>query len=580
VALLAAGRTDQAREEIVDRVSAAARQHRDGDRRLWPVTIDLDNDSAPAATRLSIQSVDTLGFLFEFSNALAMLEINIQQVKIRTRGDEVDDTFWVTDARGEKITDPRRLDQLRLAAVLIKQFAHLLPSAPNPSQALRQFSALTMQLLSHPEWVQDVQSLRSGKVLQTVAELMGASQFLWEDFLRMQHENLFPVLRNQPGLEHQKSKENLQFELQDECKGREEAQEAAECLNLFKDREMFRIDLRHITRRIDFVQFSRELSDLADVVVDRAARLAEQSVVGQLGTPRDTQGNACAWCVCGLGKFGGRELGFASDIELVFVYRGGRKTDGNRPVDVSVFFEEWVSAFLRSLAARQEGIFQVDLRLRPYGKSGSLASTIDSFQKYFSPSGAAEQFERMALVKLRPVGGDPELADQLIELRDRFVYSGEPLDLENIRHLRHRQVTELVPRGATSAKHSPGGLVDIEYFVQAQQILAGAQHPSVRVPNTLEAISQLRRVGWLDLRCAQQCAATYGFLRRLIDALRVVRGHARDLTLPAGDSREFDYLSRRLDYATPADLESDLKQHRTFASRLWEEASRAEAAGG
>src|SRR5438132_6833657 len=124
---------------------------------------------------------------------------------------------------------------------------HLLPRSPHPAQALRQFSALARQILSRPDWVTDVQSLKSDVVLQTLAELMGVSQFLWEDFLREQHENLFPVIRDIPALDETKMKDELCDELLSVVRGSLDPTLQVPLLNQFKDREMFRIDLRHIT---------------------------------------------------------------------------------------------------------------------------------------------------------------------------------------------------------------------------------------------------------------------------------------------------------------------------------------------
>jgi glutamate-ammonia-ligase adenylyltransferase len=225
------------------------------------------------------------------------------------------------------------------------------------------------------------------------------------------------------------------------------------------------------------------------------------------------------------------------------------------------------------LTARQEGIFHIDLRLRPFGRGGSLASSFDAFENYFSSRGAAEQFERMALVKLRPIAGDAKLAEKTVHVRNAFVYSGQPLDYENILHLRSRQATELVPANAISAKHSRGGLVDVEYFVQAKQIDAGVCDPGVRVTNTLEAIDRLENAGHLDKGRKDKLSATYGFLRRLIDALRAVRGNARDLTLPAVESREFAYLARRLGYESAPRFQRDIEQRMGFADSLWDEVS-------
>jgi len=519
---------------------------------------------------LRIQTLDTPGFIFEFSNALAMLNVNIERVEIRSVNNEVQDYFWVSDSRRRKIEESDRLNELRLAATLIKQFTHLLPRAPNPAQALSQFSALTLQLLSNPDWIQEVQALQSNVILRTIAELMGVSQFLWEDFLRMQHENLFPVISDVSGLDRNKTKADLLKEIEECVAIIEEENERINQLNKFKDREMFRIDLRHITQRIEIMAFSDALSDLAEVIVTYVCEHAHSTLEKQFGRPLGPNGNVCPWSVCALGKFGGRELGFASDIELIFIYEGGGKTDGDQSVENSSYFEEWVCIFLRTITARQEGIFQIDLRLRPYGKNGSLASTFEGFQKYFSENGDALQFERMALVKMRPVAGDQQLANRILQARDQFVYSGIVIDYNDIMHFRHRQASELVPRKAISAKLSNGGLVDVEYFIQGLQIKTGVDDLKIRVANIQEAISQLEDSGSINAFQAEELRMTYAFLRRLIDALRSVRGNAKDLTLPAIDSLEYEYLARRLGYDSGFSLQKDIALRMDFAGKLWD----------
>lgn len=569
VALLANGNADAAREKVIEQVSGALRGGAEG-QPLYPVEVEVDNDASPDCTVLHIRSADTVGFLFEFTSALAALDVNIRRVEIRTVRHEVRDTFWVTGAGGRKIVDPDRLHELRVAAALIKQFTHLLPQSPDPAQALSQFGALARQWLSRADWVDELTSLQSESVLRTLAELMGVSQFLWEDFLRMQHESLFPVLRDAPQLETAKSPEDLARELGSHLEASPSLDDRVARLNAFKDREMFRIDLRHITRRIDLEQFSRELSDLAEVVVTSVCQLCHERLRPTYGVPRRTDGRECGWCVCALGKFGGRELGFASDIELVFVYQEEGQTSGPAVIPNSRYFEEFVSQFLRALSARREGVFEIDLRLRPYGKAGALACSLPGFRGYFSPGGPAHQFERLALVKLRPLAGDADLGREILQVRDAFVYSPLPLDYDNIRHLRDRQAAELVPERQISAKHSFGGLVDLEYFVQARQIEAGRDDPRVRVPGTLEAIDRLRQVGALPEATARELADAYRFLRQLIDALRVVRGHAKDLAIPAAGSRAFGHLARRLGYETTEELEREIDRRMAFAAKVWD----------
>jgi glutamate-ammonia-ligase adenylyltransferase len=282
LALVAEGKIEQVRENIIFRVTAVFRENENFDERLLPISIFMDNESSPSLTGLRIQTLDTPGFIFEFSNALAMLNVNIERVEIRSVNNEVQDYFWVSDSRRRKIEESDRLNELRLAATLIKQLTHLLPRAPNPAQALSQFSALTLQMLSNPDWIQEVQALQSNVILRTIAELMGVSQFLWEDFLRMQHENLFPVISDVSGLDRNKTKADLLKEIEECVAIIEEENERINQLNKFKDREMFRIDLRHITQRIEIMAFSDALSDLAEVIVTYACEHAHSTLENNL----------------------------------------------------------------------------------------------------------------------------------------------------------------------------------------------------------------------------------------------------------------------------------------------------------
>ena len=218
----------------------------------------------------------------------------------------------------------------------------------------------------------------------------------------------------------------------------------------------------------------------------------------------------------------------------------------------------------------RQGIFEIDLRLRPYGNKGPLSSSLSAFREYYSGDGPARQFERLALVKLRPVAGDAGLGARLLELRDAYVYSGLPIDVEYIRRLRRRQATELVQSGAVNAKYSDGGLVDIEYCVQATQVAVGYLDAGVRVQGTLDAIEGLERGGHIASDWADDVARAYSFLRRLIDALRAVRGHAKDLTVPKSDSREHAYLARRLRFDTPARLDEEIVECMRIARSVWE----------
>lgn len=328
---------------------------------------------------------------------------------------------------------------------------------------------------------------------------------------------------------------------------------------------MFRIDLRHITDKTSFPSFSEELTTLAEVVVAAAAHLALETT-GDVAPP-----GALAdipWSIAALGKFGGSELGFGSDIELIFVYDGAL----NNGVDNRLhgYFESFVRAFEASIHARQNGVFEIDLRLRPHGSAGALAVPLDAFRSYYSPNGDAQPFERLALVKLRPVAGDPILGATLLAIRDAWVYSSLPVDLDDMRGLRQRQADELVPPGEVNAKYSPGGLGDVEYYVQSQQIRWGRRNPRVRATNTLDAIAGLAAEGALDAARAEGLIACYSFLRQLIDALRVVRGNAKDLNIPAIGSNEFNYLAQRLQLSSADALEAAIAARMSQSASVWD----------
>jgi glutamate-ammonia-ligase adenylyltransferase len=567
LAALAASAGEQARDAVVDRVAAVLQPA--GAAAPLPVAVGVDNDPASSCTRLTVRSADTPGFLFAFSNALAGFTINIERAEVSTLRGQAIDTFWVTDVAGRPIRDDDRIHELRVGTALVKQFTHLLPHSPHPGQALRQFHTFVRELLGRPRWTAALADLESPSVLETLAQMMGVSRFLWEDFLRVQHENLFPVVRDAPGLDEPAQPAALREDLERRLGGLAGWDDRVRELNAFKDRALFRIDLRYITSRSTDVQFSTELTDLAELVTAVAADLVHESLAPAYGRPRLADGRDCRWAIVALGKFGGRELGFASDLELIVVYEGPGATTGPQSLTNAAYFERFVRTFLDVVVARQAGVFEIDLRLRPHGRAGNLASSLPGFEAYYTEGGGAAQFERMALVKLRAVAGDRDFGAQLEEIRDRFTYSGRPLDLADVQHMRRRQAAELVAPGAVNAKYSAGSLVDVEYFVQARQIEAGCADAAVRTTNTLDALRRLAERGHMPAERSERLAECYRFFRRLIAALRVVHGRARDLVIPPADSPEFAHLAHRMRYAEPEELRAALAAWQDVARQLW-----------
>ena len=383
----------------------------------------------------------------------------------------------------------------------------------------------------------------------------------------MQHANLFPVVQDVDALTTSKTVKQLQAELGAALalvhNGPQIPSEKApwiETLNAFKDRQMFRIDMRHILGHTpEFWDFSTELTDLTGVVVNAVFHLCHEDLRLVYGTPLLENGQISQMSVVGLGKFGGSEMGFASDVELMFIYNGNGRTSGPTVITSTEFFEKLVQNFVSAILARREGIFQIDLQLRPYGSAGSLSVSLDAFRRYFGPSGPAWAYERQALVKLRPVAGDEALGQEIARLRDEFVYTGEPYDVTAMRAMRERQVRHLVKGGTFNPKFSPGGLVDVEYLVQGLQINHGRDLPAVRQTNTRRAMASLAKASILSPEDYTRLRKAHTFLRWAIDSLRVVRGNAKDVTMPLETTEEFAFLARRMNYGdSPARLHSEL----------------------
>lgn len=542
---------------------------------LYPIDIHIDNAASAEWTVVDIRADDTPGFLYSLSNALAMRNIYLYRVSISSTAGKVHDRLWVGRYRGGKITSAEGQRELRLIVVLIKQFTHFLTVAPDPAMALQHFEQFLDRLATSLTSEDDLQWLWQERTLKALATVLGSSDFLWEDFLRMQHMALLPVLKDVDAMEPRLSKTELQTRLQQALQAApQETAARTQALNTVKDRELFRIDMRHLLHpEWPFGLFSEELTDLAEVVLDGALRLTQEALQERYGQPVRADGSACPFALFGLGKLGGREMGYASDIELLCVYAGPGTSNGLSQLSVAQYAEMLVHQLLGCIVARHAGIFEIDMRLRPFGSHGSLATSVEAFHDYYRFGGQAAPFERQALIKLRYVAGDPDLGRAIEAARDAFVYSQNPFDLANALHLRQRQVSELVAPGAVDTKYSPGGLVDIEYTAQYLQLMHGATQPTLRTTNTLHALHALQATGLLLAEERDVLQAAYQFLRALIDALRLVRGNASDLILPAPDTDEFLFLARRMGYWEPHTathrLADDITHHMQQARRVY-----------
>ena len=571
------GVPEDARRRVSELVADAIRSQWQEPPVLHPVQIEVANQPGASATRMRIVAEDTPLFLYSLSLALALHGVVIQRVRIHTEAGRVEDVIDVVDQAGSAIEDPDLLDQLKLSVLLTKQFAYFIGVAPDPYAALRRFEQLAdtiATIADVPAEGQLAGLLADPRVMGDLALLLGSSEFLWEDFIRRQYETLLPMLtgrRRTAGRDDATVAQRLESAVD----AASTADDKVAALNAFKDREAFLIDLDHILDPdASVAQLAARLTRLAECVVESALRLAEEELRPRFGTARTLGGIATRPAVLGLGKLGGGALGYASDIELMFVFSDHGYTTGPEQIGNADYYERLAQATVQRISAKREGIFEVDLRLRPYGAAGPRAVSLESFADYYGPGGAALAYERLALIRLRAVAGDRTLGARMERLRDELVYRAGAIPLAEVHEMRRRQVAEHGSGERLNAKFSPGGLVDVEYAVQMLQVRYGPEHAVLRTSSVHRALRALAEEGILAAAEAGQVRGAYDFYRRLINALRMWRGSARDLHLPPAGSAESGHLARRMGYrdsgelSAPQHLYLELEQRRAEVRRF------------
>jgi glutamate-ammonia-ligase adenylyltransferase len=537
---------------------------------LYPLHMDFDN-SHPSMTLLKVTSEDTPAFLYSLSIALSIQEISIERVSISTSGSSIQDEVWFADNNGKKIEDLSILNNVRFATLFIKQFTYFLSKSPDPYSALIRFDQLIKDVSKLPEKDQWLERLSNPRYMEDLANVLGTSDFMWEDFIRIQHEMLIPIL--EPHVKEHRffDPDRVALRLYKELKQVQTYEEKVDKINEFKDREIFLIDLDQILKLKPGVESTRYLGDnltlLAEHIIKAAVETVYEHLVQKYGKPRTVGHLPTRFALFGLGKFGAESLGYASDIELLLVYRDSGNTDGEESIKNSEFFEKFVQELIHCIRSKREGIMTIDLQLRPYGNDGPLACSMESFCRYYGQGGSAHSYERLALVRLRRVAGDKAFGEQIERLRDEFIYSPRSIKIDEIREIRLKQYAEKANSINPNAKFSPGALVDLEYDIQILQVIYGKDIPELKTPFIGKALHALANIGILSEKEKESLIGAYYFLRRLINGLRMLRGNAKDLFLPPLDSTEFVHLARRIGYIREKDLEPEAQLYMDFATR-------------
>ncbi len=533
-----------------------------------PIEIEVDNEGSDNYTILSIKSKNSFAFLYSFTRILASRNYYIYKVEINTINNSVHDRLFIMTRDGNKITEKDKIDELKITVTMIKQYFSLCMNSVNPNNALSYFENLLTRIFDSKD-MYELPILGQKDVQEKLSTLFGISDFIWEDIFRIHYSALLPLLKKKK-IDSARDQNKIRETFHNKYIKKREINNTGfdvfiGMLNEFKDREMFRIDLRQILKKTNFFTFANELTNLAEVIIDIALKKIEHDLL-----PCYPFRQKPPWAVFGLGKLGGMELGFASDIELLFIYDLPEKQTGD-PL-IQDYFEKMIQTLLKTIIAKREGIFKIDLNLRPYGRKGDLATPIQVFKKYFSDTGEALFFEKQALTKLRFMTSNKNgfyLKSEIEKARDNFVYSGKPPDIPALLKIRKMQIDNYIKnRSLFNAKFSPGGLVEIEYIVQMHQIKYGHLNPGIRKTSTLDVLDELYKTGIMDDKTFEDLRESYIFFRNLINILRMEKGNSKDLTVYSEDSLEFEYLVRRsyfieiINTRSPSAFIEKLNRHR------------------
>jgi glutamate-ammonia-ligase adenylyltransferase len=309
-------------------------------------------------------------------------------------------------------------------------------------------------------------------------------------------------------------------------------------LHSFKNDQQLCVGVRDILGKEDIAAVTGVLSDIAEVCLAQIATREYDRLVAKFGIPTvghgTRKGQPCELAIVAMGKFGGREMNYHSDLDLVFLFEADGQTvptrfaPRNQTTSNQHFFSELGQRIIKTTSRLSAlgRLYEVDARLRPTGKSGALATSLDELARYFA-LGSGQLWERQALCKARVVYGSPRMARLTMTTLCQAAYDHrwQPADAEEVRRMRHRM--EDTAAGG-NVKRGPGGIVDIEFLVQMLQLKHARRNVRVRTPNTLAALAALGTAGVLSADDAEFLAGSYRFLRTVEGRLRLMDSTARD----------------------------------------------------
>ncbi|MFQ5962578.1 MAG: glutamate-ammonia-ligase adenylyltransferase, partial [Candidatus Methylomirabilales bacterium] len=374
------------------------------------------------------------------------------------------------------------------------------------------------------------------KSLDLLLTIFGSSQYLSDVLIR--YPQLFEWLLEPGVLRWPMRKVDLARELATTTDRPSSVERKWEALRRFKMREILRIGLQDLLGNQDLPGITQELSQLADVTLQKAYEISHAELTQRFGTPQVVgatgEARECHFCVIGMGKLGGEELNYSSDIDILFVYEAEGETMGvpgpGRIRDARIsnhqYFAKLAETIVKAIGTvtSDGSVFRVDTRLRPGGSQGDLCLSLRSYEIYYESWG--QTWERQALIKARPVAGDEALGRKFLEMVTPFVYRKymDQTAIQEVRAMKERieQSLRHDRKLHRDVKRGYGGIREIEFTVQAFQLLHGGRDPWIRGANTLRTLHRLAARRYLSDEECEALVRAYVFLRTVEHRLQIL----------------------------------------------------------
>ncbi|MCD6526439.1 MAG: bifunctional [glutamate--ammonia ligase]-adenylyl-L-tyrosine phosphorylase/[glutamate--ammonia-ligase] adenylyltransferase [Desulfuromonas sp.] len=400
-------------------------------------------------------------------------------------------------------------------------------------------------------------------IIQLLIQLFGTSKFLSRIFI--QRPELLDSLVSSSYAVDFKSLEVLREELTAQMAQSADYEDQLDTLRRFRNEEFLRIALNDLHGELLQGRSTMQLSCLAIVCLEAAVAMARTELIPRFGLPfvqtEDGDFREAEFAVLGMGKLGGMELNYHSDLDIIFIYSGqgknraveGTEADRFKQITNQEYFSKLAQRIISvlTLSTREGRVYEIDTRLRPSGNQGPLVTSLVAYENYHQES--AQLWERQALTKAKVVVGPPGITAQIQQINKRITWE-KPLPDElqqEIYRLRGRMEKEIAQEGEDrfNIKTGRGGMVDVEFLVQYFQLRHGCDTPQLRESNTLAALHAIGENGLLDGEAVEVLVSGYKFLRRLENKLRLV--HDQSFNQISTDKTSLRKLARRLGYQGP-----------------------------